>query len=1190
VDRREGLAECSVRVKTFLLPRALLVLVLVFLAADGLALPGARSFKSGPIQVTADGSAVWVANPDHDSVSRIGVPANGVTEYPLPQPAPPAAPEHHEPRGIAVREDGSEIWVACHASDRVYVLGPGGSLIQRIDLPWGSGPTSVALSRDQQIALVTCTRSAHVAVVDASTHQVTAVLACFRNPFGIAFLDDGVSAWLTHQRVYDRLTRVSRIDLRGPAITTQERTDGSGPQDDAALRDPDPTHNIAEGGYLTFRGHLAQRPSGAGGARVWVPTQYGNRNQTVITPDGIIQGVVRQIDLATRRLPNTINDKLIFTAKQVHDPATGAWLGPGWNAPIAGPVDIAFSSDGTIGYLLNEVSDNLLVFRTSLPPENLTSAPPLPTVDVGFRPQGVAASPITLAGRDLVYVANILSRSVSVVDVTNPDAPFEVAQLDVTPTTPEPMPADFRNGEHLFHASKDPRISINSKVSCASCHVGGEDDGRAWEIQFLPGNHGPRQTQSLLGLSLSFGGIDAATGLGQLHRSGDRDEVQDFEHTFRGPQMGGTGFIAGAPQPPLGAGPNAGRDADLDDIATYLLSLPPRMRSPFRAADGSLTEAARRGATIFVGSGGLAADADCASCHVPESGYVDQRFHDVGQRHDMGEAELNVRPPTWGVNTASLVGLWDTPPYVGVAQPKDAESLLEALLDFRSSMRAQSHGRVAGMTLRQLQDLEAFLGSIDGSLGAAEVRAAQDVDPPRVVRVEAASLTRIDAWFSESVAASAANPAAWRLVPVGGGAPVAILGGVHDAVNGDRITLTTAPMPHDCGDVDYQLVPLGPIMDVADTANGGVANPLDIADGSNTRSFTIGDTLTVTFGRSGNETFQIPVHDAGTIFGNPTVNNGSVWVRGNAGGNRNQDYLRFEWEQAFAAATGVSAPSDILDASITLQPFFGDSQVVEVRRVLQAWWDHHQPDLTRTLVDPVSGHGCPTYTHSEAGVKPWNMPNGAARAPGVDGRNASDYLGSQDTANLPDVVLSMTSIQTRTRISGNAVTDAFRFWLANPSLDFGYAFQLAAGSLQETKFRSGEDEIGQFGPVLTITYRVPSTSSPTPPEVSATPSGVPLMVAPVASSASLDLSFEDVAAQASAYAVYEGAIGAWYSHAGVACSVTPAAAGGRRVQRVLPASGNRYFLVTAIAPCTEGISGADSFGALHPAANHDCPP
>ena len=114
--------------------------------------------------------------------------------------------------------------------------------------------------------------------------------------------------------------------------------------------------------------------------------------------------------------------------------------------------------------------------------------------------------------------------------------------------------------------------------------VDAEQDGRAWDLQHLPGAHGPRQTQSILGLFLSMGPKDPATGLGQLHRSGDRDEVQDFDHTFRGPQMGGTGFIPAAQlQPELGA-PNAGRDPDLDDVAVYVLGLAPLMRSPRRNA------------------------------------------------------------------------------------------------------------------------------------------------------------------------------------------------------------------------------------------------------------------------------------------------------------------------------------------------------------------------------------------------------------------------------------------------------------------------------------------------------------------------------------------------------------------------------------------------------------------------------
>src|SRR6185369_14668919 len=184
--------------------------------------------------------------------------------------------------------------------------------------------------------------------------------------------------------------------------------------------------------------------------------------------------------------------------------------------------------------------------------------------------------------------------------------------------------------------------------------------------QNLPGNHGPRATQMLLGLRLSMGPRDAATVFGQLHRSGDRDEVQDFEHTFQGVQMGGTGFLGTNVYPELGAS-NAGRSAELDALASYLMSLDPLWRSPHRGPGGALSEAAVRGATFFNGTNRVArhGDAGCVSCHIPEAGFADAKFHDVGQRRDTAERELNARTPIWSVNTPSLVGAWMTAPYGG---------------------------------------------------------------------------------------------------------------------------------------------------------------------------------------------------------------------------------------------------------------------------------------------------------------------------------------------------------------------------------------------------------------------------------------------------------------------------------------------------------------------------------------------
>src|SRR5262245_32483070 len=85
---------------------------------------GARLLESGPIQVTADGGWVWVANRDNDSVSRLDTTNEIVTEFVLPDPGTPDSP-----RGLSVKEAGSEIWVACHDSDRIYVLGADGAMV-----------------------------------------------------------------------------------------------------------------------------------------------------------------------------------------------------------------------------------------------------------------------------------------------------------------------------------------------------------------------------------------------------------------------------------------------------------------------------------------------------------------------------------------------------------------------------------------------------------------------------------------------------------------------------------------------------------------------------------------------------------------------------------------------------------------------------------------------------------------------------------------------------------------------------------------------------------------------------------------------------------------------------------------------------------------------------------------------------
>jgi YVTN family beta-propeller protein len=1012
---------------------------------------GARLFKSGPIQITADGSRVWVANQDSDSVSRIDTSNDAVLEVLLPEPA-----VKDSPRGISVREDGGEVWVACHDSDRLYVLGGDGSLLGRVDLPWGSGPFSVALSRDQSLALVTLYRAEAVAVIDAAARKVQTIIEpVYRSPMGIAWTEDGETAWITHTFADGEHPFLTRIDVSGPGprLRTQMQVFATDPRHSGGLAAP---YAIAEGGYLTNRGHPAQIPTASGKREIWLPTQYNNITEDVYSPDSTVQSTIRRLQLDTLRIPNDNQSKVIFTAVHVHDPAAGnAYVGPGWNARVSGPIDIGFSGDGSVAYVLHELSGDLLVLPTGTANVKPAGAAPLSEIDAGDRPTGLAVSPTA----DVAHVYNLLSRDVSVIDLA---ARTELRRIPATPVSGEPFSTPVLLGARIFHSSDDPRISGNGKVSCGSCHIGGEHDGRGWAFHRLPGPHGPRDVPSLLGLRLTLGPRDPATGWGQLHRSGDRDEIQDFEHTFQGINMGGTGFLGAGIQPELGP-PNAGLSAELDALADYIVSLDPPMRSPHRGADGSLSEAAVRGATFFTGDNRAArtADSGCAGCHVPETGFVDFEFHDVGQSRPSSEEELNNRSPAWHVNTPTLVGVWTTPHYEGSAS--FAPGIIALLRDQAARARsATPHGTPDGLTGRQLADLAEFVLSIDGSTTAAEVRGARDTTPPRIVRAEATSLGRIDVWFSETVQkASVESAASWRLERAGGGA-IPVTSAVRGSQNGDRVTLAVRLEAN----AEYRLTAAaGAILDAADTASGGVANALDPDDPANVRVIAIGDTLTITLGASGHENITIPVHDVAMLGpGLSTWGHDAVWLFPvNGGPGVNTGFVRFDWRNEFLEATGIASSQQIVAASFTLEGEFGDAHPVEARRALKRW------------SDPASGGdwnqnpaGGPTWRDHAHPSSAWT--SAGAGALGGTGGDAADYDAAFDVAQAVDATAAVDSVNARVVFSGAKVTDAFRFWFDNPALDRGYALRLAPGAKGELKFRRGESDLRDGGPVLTLTY------------------------------------------------------------------------------------------------------------------------
>lgn len=265
---------------------------------------------------------------------------------------------------------------------------------------------------------------------------------------------------------------------------------------------------------------------------------------------------------------------------------------------------------------------------------------------------GEGARDLWLQG-DTLYVYAWLDRSLVAFDLSDPSYPVESGRWATVDE--EPLSEQVLSGKKIFWNSRDPRITRDGYLACAHCHPDGGDDGQTWD--FTDRGEGLRNTTSLLGR--------AGTGMGPLHWSGNFDEVQDFENDMR-LHFGGTGLLSeedwAATQDTLAA-PKAGLSADLDALAAYVSSLDQSLPGV-----GPGSEA---GALLFE-------EKSCSTCH-PAPLFTDSP---TGQRHDIGSineasggrlgGELD------GLDTPTLLGAWDSAPYLHDGSAPDLESAVQA--------------------------------------------------------------------------------------------------------------------------------------------------------------------------------------------------------------------------------------------------------------------------------------------------------------------------------------------------------------------------------------------------------------------------------------------------------------------------------------------------------------------------------
>lgn len=546
--------------------------------------PGPYPTQSSTMAVGDDpaGRRLWVVNPDADTVSVLD-PVSGakLSEHPVGS----------NPRNIA-RDGNGRYWVSCHLSDEILVLNPDGTTHTAISLDFGAAPFGVCASPDGEQIFVTLYGSGHLQRYQADAPSASPVTqSTFATPRAIAVSGNGERVLVT------RFISPDQEGLVGEFAGTQPALDS----------------------VRTFT--LKCAIQGDGGDRASGVPNY--LTGIAISPDGTRASVVSKQDNIQRGLFYGVPDLTHETTVR----AVVSFLDLDANEEILNLRKDFDNSDSPSAVAYTPMGDTVLVAlqgnnrvvgidTLSLTPTtgvtagaSTESTPAVLRVDMGagLAPQGLLLD--TVSGR--LFIQNFMSRSVTMRDADSliSQNRSSVPLIAETGTVAvESLTAEVLEGKQIFYNAADPRMSGDSYISCATCHIDGGHDGQVWD--FHGRGEGLRRTTDLRGRS--------GVGHGNVHWSGNFDEIQDFEHDIRGP-FGGTGFLSLTPQEfaQFHASPASGKtglSSELDALSAYVSSLGNEMvpRSPHRESNGNYTAAALRGQALFTAEG-------CVACHSGDS-------------------------------------------------------------------------------------------------------------------------------------------------------------------------------------------------------------------------------------------------------------------------------------------------------------------------------------------------------------------------------------------------------------------------------------------------------------------------------------------------------------------------------------------------------------------------------------------
>lgn len=599
-------------------------------------LPTQRSRHSGPmaLELRADGNhQVWTVNSDHNNVAVLAT-LTGVRRL---------IGVGTQPEALALSSTGVMAIVNKGSRNLMLYNAATAARLRTVTLPYASRPHGVVFSPDGATGYVALEATGQVARFVTATGALLPAIEVGGALRHLSISGDGrtlaASRFITPPLPGEGTANVDVSQAGGEVAFIDLAAAGAVPRvaRTVVLKHSNaPDTAISGRGIPNYLGPLVMSPDET---RALVPSKQDNilrgalRDGQPLDFQNTVRAVTSRVDMvAQQEVPGGRID---------HD-----------NASVASAA--VYHPSGLYAFVTLETSRELVVL-------DVQQGLQLFRIDVGHAPQGV----LNAADGRSVYVYNFMSRSVTEVGLADllDFGQRRASVLRNLKTTDTVVAREA--GKRLFNDARDPRLAADGYMSCASCHNEAGSDGRVWDLTHL--GEGLRNTPRLRGRM-------GATH-GNMHWTGNFDEVQDFESQIRG-LAGGRGlmsdaqYFAGTVSSPLGQR-KTGLSADLDALAAYVNGLTSAEDSPHRQPSGAFTAQGAAGQTLFTQKG-------CTSCHAgaPFTNSRTGALPDIGTLKASSGRRLGL--PLTGLDVPSLDFAWATAPYLHDGSAATLEDAIRA--------------------------------------------------------------------------------------------------------------------------------------------------------------------------------------------------------------------------------------------------------------------------------------------------------------------------------------------------------------------------------------------------------------------------------------------------------------------------------------------------------------------------------